>query len=69
MNNLCKIINEKLENKREELKKKQESFSIICGSEMNTKNFEKNAINDLLVMQQLKTEIAELEYLETMCWI
>lgn len=61
------FIKERLENKKSELKQKQEYFIVLCHSEMNTKTFERNAINDLLVMQQLKSEIAELERLDMMC--
>lgn len=61
------FIKERLENKKAELKQKQEYFIVLCHSEMNTKTFERNAINDLLVMQQLKSEIAELERLDMMC--
>ena len=57
-----KIVTERLENKRAELKSKQEFFNVMCHNEINSKTFERNAINDLLVMQQLKSEIAELEH-------
>lgn len=58
------IIKQRLESKRVELKQKQDYFDVLCHSEMNTTNFERNAINDLLVMYQLKSEIKELEYIE-----
>ena len=58
------IIKQRLESKRVELKQKQDYFDVLCHSEMNTANFERNAINDLLVMYQLKSEIKELEYIE-----
>ena len=38
----------------------------MCDNEMDSKTFERNAINDLLIMQQLKSEIAELEHFEMM---
>lgn len=60
------IISKRLENKRAELKLKQEYFNVMCHNEMDSKTFERNAINDLLVMQQLKSEIAELEHFEMM---
>lgn len=66
MDEYMKIIAERLKNKRTELKSKQEYFNVMCHNEMNSKTFERNAINDLLVMQQLKSEIAELEHLEMM---
>ena len=66
MEKYLKIIIERLENKRAELKQKQEYFNVMCHNEMDSKTFERNAINDLLVMQQLKSEIAELEHFEMM---
>ena len=36
----------------------------MWNNEKNSGCFERNAINDLLIMQQLKSEIAELEHLE-----
>lgn len=66
MDKYMKIISERLENKRVELKSKQEYFNVMCHNEMDSKTFERNAINDLLVMQQLKSEIAELEHFEMM---
>lgn len=66
MNKMYETIIERLENKKTELKKEQEYFTVMCHNEMNTGNFERNAINILLVMQQLKTEISELEHLSMM---
>ena len=66
MNKYMKIVTERLENKRAELKSKQEYFNVMCYNEMDSNTFERNAINDLLVMQQLKAEIAELEHFEMM---
>lgn len=57
-----KIITERLENKRAELAKRQEHFLILT-EEMKLRNFESNAISDLLVMKKLKDEIDELELL------
>ena len=67
MNKMYETMIKRLENKREEFKKEQEYFTVMCHNEMNTSNFERNAINNLLVMQQLKTEISELEHLSMMC--
>lgn len=61
------IIAKRLKNKREELKTMQNYFNIMCHNEMDSKTFERNAINDLIVMQQLKSEIAELEHIEMLC--
>jgi hypothetical protein len=69
MKEMYEMISSKLESRRLELKKAQESFINVCQSEMNTTNFEHNAINSLLVMQQLKTEISELAKFQTMCEI
>lgn len=66
MDKYIKIVTERLESKRAELKAKQEYFNVMCHNEMDSKTFERNAINDLLVMQQLKSEIAELEHFEMM---
>lgn len=60
------LILERLEAKRNELKERQESFSVMCHNEMDSGCFEKNAISDLVIMQQLKSEIAELEHWETL---
>lgn len=59
-----KSLEEKIEAKKMELKRSQESFLAMCKNDMNYDCFEKNAINDLIYMQQLKTEIRELEYCE-----
>ena len=56
------IINERLDAKKNELKQKQDFFMVFCHNEMDSNTFERNAINDLLVMQQLKSEIKELEH-------
>lgn len=52
----------RLDTKKEELKKKQESYLVLAEREINTSQYERNAISDLLVMMQLKAEIHELEY-------
>lgn len=67
MNKMYETVIKRLESKKEELEKEQEYFTVMCHNEMNTNNFERNAINNLLVMQQLKTEISELEHLSMMC--
>lgn len=64
MKELYKNITERLSAKKSELKQRQEHFSIFCHNEMQSSCFERNAINDLLVMQQLKSEIEELEHWE-----
>lgn len=67
MNAMYKMTLSRLENKKAELKSEQEYFATMCHNEMSTGNFERNAINMLLVMQQLKSEIAELERACEMC--
>lgn len=52
----------RLEAKKEELKKRQESYLILAEREINTSQYERNAISDLLIMMQLKAEIHELEF-------
>ena len=53
-------------NKKNELEQRKKSFLTMCQSQIDTETFERNAINDLLVMQQLKAEISELEYQESL---
>ena len=63
MNDMCKeLMNKRLKCKKEELKQKQEFFNIMCHNEMQSYTFERNAISDLVIMQQLKSEIRELEH-------
>jgi hypothetical protein len=64
MKKYYEMIANRLESKRKELAYKQEVFLATCNNEINTSCFERNAINELLVMQQLKSEIKELEYQE-----
>lgn len=64
MKKIYDIMVKRLNDKKDELKEKQEQFSVMCHNEMQSQCFEQNAINDLIVMQQLKSEIAELEHQE-----
>lgn len=52
----------RLEAKKEELKQRKESYLILAEREINTSQYERNAISDLLIMMQLKAEIKELEF-------
>lgn len=61
MNNTYEVVKAKLQKKKEELATKQDYFKVFCDSEMHTGNFERNAINDLMVMLELRTEIKGLE--------
>lgn len=62
MDKVYELMIERLNNKKSELKERQESFSVMCHNEMDSGCFERNAISDLNIMQQLKSEISELEH-------
>lgn len=64
MKNMYKNIVERLNNKKVELSERQDQFDVMWHNERHSGCFERNAINDLLIMQQLKSEIKELEHLE-----
>ena len=64
MKKMHENIVERLNNKKSELSERQDQFDVMWHNERKTGCFERNAINDLLIMQQLKSEIAELEHLE-----
>lgn len=64
MRELYRNTLERLNAKKKELFEKQEYFDVMWNGEKQSICFERNAINDLLVMQQLKFEIQELEYLK-----
>lgn len=66
MKQVYKTMMESLENKRNELKDRQDQFDVMWNNEKHSGCFERNAINDLLIMQQLKSEISELEHWETL---
>ena len=59
---LFTLMVEKLEAKKTELKSRREHFQIMVNNEIDTGCFEQNAINDLLYMKELRTQIAELEH-------
>lgn len=52
----------RLQAKESELIKLQENFEIFWSNEKNSDCFERNAINELLIMMQLKDEIREIKY-------
>lgn len=56
------LMVEKLEAKKTELKSRRAHFQIMVNNEIDTGCFEQNAINDLLYMKELRTQIAELEH-------
>ena len=66
MKKLHELMLERLSAKRNELKERQEQFEVMFHNEKDSGCFERNAINDLIVMQQLKSEISELEHWETL---
>lgn len=66
MKKTYELILERLELKRNELKERQDQFDVMWHNEKHSGCFERNAINDLLIMQQLKSEIHELEHWETL---
>lgn len=63
MKKMYDMIVERLNVKKAELSESQDQFDVMWHNEKNSCCFERNAINDLLIMQQLKSEIAELERL------
>lgn len=66
MKKMYENIVERLNNKKTELAERQDQFDVMCHNEKHSGCFERNAINDLLIMQQLKSEIKELEHWETL---
>lgn len=66
MKKMHENIVERLNNKKSELSERQDQFDVMWHNERKTGCFERNAINDLLIMQQLKSEISELEHWETL---
>lgn len=64
MKNMYKNIVERLNNKKVELSERQDQFDVMWHNERHSGCFERNAINDLLIMQQLKSEIKGLEHWE-----
>lgn len=66
MKKMYGLITERMNVKKTELSERQDQFDVMWHNEKNSGCFERNAINDLVITQQLKTEIAELEHLETL---
>lgn len=64
MKQIYENVTERLNIKKQELAERQEQFDVMWHNEKHSKCFERNAINDLLIMQQLKSEISELEHWE-----
>lgn len=55
------VLEQRLTAKKRDLKQMQDSLKIDMENNINSQNYEDNAINTLLNMKKLKTEIAELE--------
>ncbi len=64
MKKIYENIIERLNSKKAELAERREQFDVFWHNEKHSQCFERNAINNLLIMQQLKSEISELEYWE-----
>ncbi|WP_306755965.1 hypothetical protein [Agathobacter rectalis] len=60
MNNMNDVLEQRLAAKKRDLENQQEYFRIDMKN-IEQSNYEDNAINALLYMKKLKTEIAELE--------
>ena len=59
-NNMDDVLEHRLTAKKRDLENQQEYFKIDIKN-IEQSNYEDNAINALLYMKKLKTEIAELE--------
>lgn len=57
-------INQRIEIKKNELFEQQKQFILMCEKNIQEITFERNAASDLVTMQKLKAEIAELEHLK-----
>lgn len=55
------VLERKLQEKKKQLAHRKEIFKIMVENEVDTGNFERNAISELMLMFELKTEIKELE--------
>lgn len=64
MKNVNEVLKERLEQKRKELKRRQCNLINFIENDITTDCFENNCINELIIMQQLKSEIKELEHCE-----
>lgn len=57
------VLEQRLASKKRDLKQMQDFLKIDMENNINSQNYEDNAINTLLNMKKLKTEIAELEFI------
>ena len=58
---IVEALEQKLDIKKKEFGKKKEYFLFTVQKEIDTANFERNAISDLAVMLECKTKIKTLE--------
>ena len=56
------VLEQKLAATKATLEKRKKNFCIMVGNEIDTSCFEKNAINELIVMLELKRTIETLEH-------
>lgn len=61
VDNMNDVLEQRLAAKKRDLKQMQDFLKIDMENNINSQNYEDNAINTLLNMKKLKTEIAELE--------
>ena len=61
VDNMNDVLEQRLATKKRDLKQMQDYLKIDMENNINTQNYEDNAINTLLNMKKLKTEIADLE--------
>lgn len=63
---LYKIVAERMEQKKKNYSEQMERYLVLTSSENKTGCFERNMVNDLMVMMQTKAEISELSYIKTL---
>ena len=63
VDNMNDVLEQRLATKKRDLKQMQDFLKIDMENNINSQNYEDNAINTLLNMKKLKTEIAELEFI------
>lgn len=56
-------LKQRLEEKKKQLNHRKDVFKVMVETEIDTANFERNAISDLCLMIELKSEIEELEHI------
>ena len=59
--NIVEVLEKKLTSANEELETRKNYFLLMVNNEINTSCFEKNAINELLVMMECKNRIKTIE--------